>query len=233
MAVELKTSILKSFSTPKEFTVQDVSTWGSPSRASQKLVCLVDQFESNKFESVAVVPNNSAVSADQWTVKIDKDGYYKILLVAAVNHNPSISYTQDQVVFGTVDDFTGLFLSIDAHVPVHTELSDTYFWSPIEKIEDYPFLQNSGSFYCILDHIHDLNSRICIAEKSIKYAGNPCECPDEKLSKDYFWSLIFHHAAVYSAAFCEFKESGKFIDQVIDRCTNGSAEDEHDCGCHD
>ena len=234
--MELILSIEKSFDKTGEFLIKDGSTWGTPLRSTRKLICLVERFQQDHYDSLLpekVIPNAIATAATEWKVTTDKDGYFQILLVSASDHNLTIPYILDQVVYGSTDSHTGLFVSMDANVPTGTLLSDTYFWVPVEKIEDFPLLVVNGTDFLCKDHVHDLMSRVCIAEKALKYAGNPCDCPDETMTKDYFWSLIFHHAAVYSAAFSEFKESGKFLDKVIDRCTNGSAPDKEDCGCHD
>ena len=230
--MSLTTSIVKDFAKPDEFKVQDVTTWSDPSRASRKLVLFVERFTKDKYELVEAIPNGTPDAVTEWLVKLEKDGYYRILLISAPDHNSSQIFGIDQVVYGSTESHTGLFISVDENVPANTELSNPYYWVPVEAIEDYPMLTETGADCEIKDHVHDLLSRICIAEKAIKYASEPCDCPDETMTKDYFWSLMFHHAGVYSTAFGEFKEAGKFLDQVIDRCTNGSAPDKEDCGCH-
>lgn len=232
MSLNLTISILKDFSQTAQFIVKDVTTWGDPLRINRKLVCFVERFENGSFEPMALEANGSPTSVSEFLVKLDKDGYYKILLVSASQHDGANPYFLDHVVYGTTDSHTGLFVAIDQNVPANTELSDPYFWQPVESIEYFPLLSETGTDYLCQDHVHDLMSRVCIAEKAIRYAKEPCDCPDETLTKDYFWSLLFHHAAVYSTAFNEPKESGFFLDQVIDRCTNGSALEKEDCGCH-
>lgn len=233
--MELIATIEKDLILKDQFILKDGSTWTNPARGVKNLTVFVERFSYNEYipvEKDKIIANGTTKLATQWTVTIPKDGYYKILLVSSDNHNPSMPYVKNKVVYGATPEHLGLFVSLDDFVPIGTLLTNDYFWLPVESIEDFPMLADSGTDRLCIDHLHDLSSRICIAEKAIVYAKGGCDCPDENIMKDYFWSLLYHHASIYSGAFGEYQESGKFLDQVIDKCT-GSAELEKDCGCHD
>jgi hypothetical protein len=233
--ITLISSIEKNLSKTNEFIIKDGTTWGDTLRGSKNLVLLIERFSKSEFIPLffnQIVPNSNSKSVSNWVITLERDAYYKFLIVAANDHNPINSYGNDKVVYGQTENHKGLFLSVDENVPVDTSLNDSYYWIPLTEISNFPFNTNSDSDYLCQDHVHDLASRVCIAEKALKYAGNDCDCPDKAIAEDYYWSLLYHHSMIYSVAFGEFKEAGRFLDQVVDRCTNGSAEDK-DCGCHE
>jgi len=233
--MELIASIEKNLSVTNEFVIKDGTTWGDPARGLKNLVLIIERFSKSEYlplDAEQVIPNSTSLIVSEWKIKLNRDAYYKFLIVALDSHNQEISYIIDQVVYGSTESHTGLFLSVDENVPAGTLLTDTYFWIPITKIEDFPFSIENGSDYICKDHLHDLASRVCIAEKALKFAGNKCDCPDKFIAEDYYWSLLYHHSTIYSVAFGEYEEAGRFLDQVVDRCTNGSAEDKEDCGCN-
>jgi len=232
--LELIASIEKNILKTNEFTVKDGTTWGIPERGSKNLILFIERFAKSEYIPLAVtqiLANSTPLTVSEWKITLERDGYYKYLIVASDNHNQEISYSIDQVVFGSNDNHNGLFISVDANVPIGTLLNDTYFWVPVLKIEDFPLSIENGTDYICKDHVHDLASRVCIAEKALKFASHKCECPDLLIAQDYYWSLLYHHSTMYSVAFGEYEEAGRFLDQVIDRCTNGSAEDKTNCGC--
>jgi hypothetical protein len=233
--LDLTISIEKNILKTDEFTVKDGTTWGDPARGSKNLVLLIERFAKSEYiplEASQITPDSTPSIVSEWKIKLKRDAYYKLLVVAADSHNQESTYLIDKVVYGSTDGHTGLFVSVDENVPAGTSLSDPYFWIPVLKIEDFPFAVDNGSDYLCKDHVHDLASRVCVAEKALKFAGNKCDCPDKAVADDYYWSLLYHHSTIYSVAFGEYEEAGRYLDQVVDRCTNGSAEDEEDCGCN-
>lgn len=236
--IELKLRIEKDLTKNDRFVVIDDTAWGTVPEGSEatpvnrnerRLFLLIDRFTENEFVAVKpekITNNGNPSTVSQWEIRDIPDGYYRMFLVAALPFSPSLPYSVNKVVASGEK----LYVGLDANIPAGTEVTDTYYWAEITDTESFPILSNSGAEAHVKDHIHDMKSRLCIAEKALKYASNSCECPDEQLSKNYLKGLLFHHASVYAAAFGEFKDSGRFIDRVIERC-DGKELEEKDCGC--
>lgn len=236
--VELIIRIEKDLTRKDRFVIIDDTAWGTVpegsletpvNRNERHLFLLIDRFTDGVFVTVdplKIVANGTSPTVSQWEINEIPDGYYRIFLVAALAYDPAIAYSTDKAVaFGGK-----LYIGLDDNIPAGTSVTDEYFWTEVTDTVNYPMIADTGADALPKDHIHDMSSRLCIAEKALKYASNSCSCPDETVSKDYLKTLLFHHASIYSAAFGEFQNSGQFLDRVIERC-EGKELEEQDCGC--
>jgi hypothetical protein len=230
--VEFKFTIHKDNSKRDTLVIKDGTDYTLVSRNDYNLFVFADRFTQGLYQAKdreEIFPNGSSKTLTEWEFKNFKDGYYKILIVAAPDHVPALSYLKDKVVFGTAYEEPGLFLSVDENVPANTLLTDSYFWQRIESIDEYPMLANSGSDRFLIDHLHDSISRLCLGDLGIAYAKEK-ECAGGIAKKKYLEALMFHHASIYAGSFGDFEESGKFLDLVIDRC-DGSADEKGGYEC--
>lgn len=213
----------------KNITVRDNTDWptGGFERSALNLFLFAELFRHSS-ELVSITSPYDAKNVSSWVLANAKDGVYEFLMLALPDYNPLLPNQKNSLVL-----FEGkVYASLKDLAEGVTPLSPNC-WKEIISIKDVMSLTSFPNSHFVIGHyFKDSDTNNCIGEKAIAYTKQDCGCKDKSsMTEDYYWTSLYHAAAVYAFGFGEYRESGEFLSMAIQRCGVSEAGKEP-CNCH-
>lgn len=208
--------------------VTDTTVW--PADGTNRNEVMLHLFCSRELGEITTdeiaVPDTVPQTVSSWAFTPPIDGYYKVILLALPAFNPLSAYAKNRLV-----DFDGVVYVSLKEIVEGTSITAENCWKPVSLISDILALSSFvGSSYLVAHYLKDDQVNSCVAEKALAYAKKACGCADTcSMIEDYFWTNLYHTAALYSFGFGDYSMAGQFLGSAQLRC--GTAESSP-CNCN-